>query len=43
LGLAIVKHLAEAQGGTVGASFPPSGGSIFQVEIPIVPAQAEGS
>ena len=43
LGLAIVKRLAEAQGGTVGASFPTSGGSVFRFEIPIVPAQAEGS
>jgi signal transduction histidine kinase len=34
LGLAIVKRLAEAEGGRVGASFPESGGSLFWVEIP---------
>jgi DNA-binding response OmpR family regulator len=37
LGLAIVKRLAEAQGGAVGASFPQSGGSVFHVEIPMAP------
>ena len=34
VGLAIVKHLIESQGGTVGASFPPAGGSIFWFELP---------
>lgn len=33
LGLWIVKHLIEMQGGQVGVSFPPSGGSIFWIEI----------
>ncbi len=33
LGLAIVKHLIESQGGTVGADFPPEGGSIFWFEF----------
>jgi signal transduction histidine kinase len=34
LGLSIVKALADAQGGKVGAEFPPSGGSIFWLELP---------
>jgi signal transduction histidine kinase len=34
LGLSIVKHLAEAQGGGVGADFPPEGGSVFWFEVP---------
>jgi signal transduction histidine kinase len=34
LGLAVVKRLAEVQGGAVGASFPETGGSVFWVEIP---------
>lgn len=34
LGLAIVKHLAEVQGGKVGADFPAEGGSVFWLEIP---------
>lgn len=34
LGLCIVKTLAEAQAGRVGADFPPEGGSVFWVEIP---------
>ncbi len=34
VGLSIVKSLAERQGGTVGAEFPPDGGSIFWFEIP---------
>jgi two-component system, sensor histidine kinase and response regulator len=34
LGLAIVKALAEAQRGSVGAEFPPEGGSVFWLEIP---------
>ena len=38
LGLAIVKGLAEAQGGSVGVDFPPTGGSVFWVEIPAAPA-----
>lgn len=37
LGLAIVKHLAEMQGGCVGADFPDSGGSIFWFELPSAP------
>jgi signal transduction histidine kinase len=35
LGLAIVKHLVESQGGTVGADFPPAGGSVFWFELPV--------
>lgn len=34
LGLAIVKHLVESQGGTVGAEFPANGGSVFWFELP---------
>ncbi len=37
LGLSIVKQLIEAEGGTVGAEFPPEGGSIFWFEVPIAP------
>jgi len=36
LGLWIVKHLMEKQGGSVGVSFPADGGSIFWVELPAV-------
>lgn len=32
-GLAIVKHLIEAQGGVVGADFPAEGGSVFWFEL----------
>ena len=34
LGLSIVKSLAEAQGGKVGADFPAVGGSAFWLEMP---------
>lgn len=34
LGLSIVKTLAEAQGGKVGAEFPATGGSVFWFEVP---------
>ncbi len=34
LGLWIVSQLVELQGGTVGAEFPPEGGSIFWFELP---------
>lgn len=37
LGLWIVKHLAQIQGGKVGADFPEDNGSIFWVELPTVP------
>ena len=33
-GLSIVKHLAESLGGSVGAEFPTTGGSIFWFELP---------
>lgn len=33
-GLAIVKHLVEAQSGSVGAEFPATGGSVFWFELP---------
>ncbi len=39
LGLSIVKALAEAQGGRVGAEFPAEGGSVFWVEIPAATAR----
>lgn len=35
LGLSIVKRLVEAQGGSVGADFPETGGSIFWFELPV--------
>jgi two-component system sensor histidine kinase/response regulator len=35
LGLSIVKHLVEMQGGKVGAEFPADGGSIFWFELPV--------
>jgi signal transduction histidine kinase len=34
LGLWIVRQLVELQGGTVGADFPPDGGSVFWVSLP---------
>lgn len=34
VGLAIVKHLVESQGGIVGADFPATGGSVFWFELP---------
>jgi signal transduction histidine kinase len=40
LGLWIVKSLSEAMGGTVGAEFPESGGSIFWVQLPACEAPA---
>jgi signal transduction histidine kinase len=33
LGLWIVKHLMELQGGDAGADFPEDGGSVFWVEM----------
>jgi signal transduction histidine kinase len=36
LGLWIVKHLVNLQGGEVGADFPPDGGSIFWIAMPSV-------
>lgn len=35
LGLSIVKHLIESQGGRVGADFPAEGGSRFWFELPV--------
>lgn len=35
LGLSIVKHLIESQGGRVGADFPATGGAIFWFELPV--------
>jgi signal transduction histidine kinase len=37
LGLSIVKHLVESEGGRVGADFPPEGGSVFWFELPVAP------
>jgi len=34
LGLSIVKHLVESQGGAAGAEFPSGGGSLFWFELP---------
>ena len=33
IGLAIVRHLVEGQGGSVGAEFPTTGGSVFWFEL----------
>ena len=35
LGLSIVKHLVEMQGGVVGADFPAEGGSEFWFTLPL--------
>ncbi len=37
LGLWVVKRLAQAMGGDVGASFPEEGGSVFWVRLPAHP------
>ena len=37
IGLSIVKQLIESERGTVGAEFPPTGGSVFWFELPISP------
>jgi two-component system sensor histidine kinase/response regulator len=37
LGLSIVKHLIESEGGRVGADFPAVGGSVFWFELPVAP------
>ena len=34
LGLWIVKHLIQKQGGKAGTTFPKTGGSIFWLELP---------
>jgi signal transduction histidine kinase len=39
LGLWIVKQLTTLQHGTVGADFPPEGGSLFWVELPTTAAK----
>lgn len=39
LGLWIVKHLIEKQGGEVGVSFPADSGSIFWLELPAVASE----
>lgn len=35
LGLWIVRHLVEMQGGRAGADFPQDGGSVFWIELPV--------
>jgi signal transduction histidine kinase len=40
LGLWIVKELAKLQNGIAGADFPPTGGSIFWVEMPVYQEEA---
>lgn len=39
IGLPVAKMLAESQEGCVGAQFPPEGGAIFWVEIPMTPVK----
>jgi two-component system, sensor histidine kinase and response regulator len=41
LGLWIVKQMIELQDGTVGVEFPKEGGSVFWLELAIVPQTAE--
>lgn len=41
LGLATVKKLAEAHGGSVGVRRPSEGGAAFWFELPLAPGQAE--
>ncbi|MDX1531544.1 MAG: HAMP domain-containing sensor histidine kinase [Rhodothermales bacterium] len=40
LGLALVKHLAETQGGAVTVESPPGRGSTFRLTLPAAPAAA---
>jgi two-component system sensor histidine kinase/response regulator len=37
IGLSIVKQLIEGERGSVGAEFPPEGGSVFWFELPVSP------
>jgi signal transduction histidine kinase len=40
LGLAVVKHVADAHGGTVAVDERPGGGSTFTLTLPVVEATA---
>jgi two-component system, OmpR family, sensor kinase len=42
LGLAIVRAMAEAHGGTVAARPNPGGGTVFSVNLPLVPSARPG-
>lgn len=42
LGLWIVRRLIEAMGGSVGATFPAQGGSIFWIQLPLMPDPSAG-
>ncbi len=40
LGLALTRHIVEAQGGTVGVRSTPGSGSVFSAVLPVHPKQA---
>jgi signal transduction histidine kinase len=40
LGLALTRHIVEAQGGTVGVQSTPGTGSIFSAVLPLRPKQS---
>jgi signal transduction histidine kinase len=42
LGLWIAKHLTQIQGGEIGVETPPTGGSIFWIEMPAAPVHEAG-
>jgi signal transduction histidine kinase len=43
LGLAIVRSIARVHGGTVGARARPGGGSVFTVDLPLLPDEPDSS
>jgi PAS domain S-box-containing protein len=43
LGLALTRHIVEAQGGTVGVRSTPGAGSLFSAVLPLQPKHSAGS
>jgi PAS domain S-box-containing protein len=43
LGLALTRHIVEAQGGTVGVQSTPGAGSLFSAVLPLEPKNSVGS